>query len=135
VNANAAQRLGKLAVIGKDGTGHRRSNRAALWEEARCGGKPERAELAALVARAKTLRGVIEHEQALGCATSAIASWSALWPNRSTGITARGFSPRCRAVAMPRSSEAGSMLKVSSSTSTKTGAAPVSATASPVAQT
>ena len=35
---------------------------------------------------------------------------------------------------MPRFSEAASMLKVASSTSTNTGVAPVSATASPVAQ-
>src|SRR6478672_2955364 len=35
---------------------------------------------------------------------------------------------------MPRASEAGSMLKVASSTSTKTGVAPTSATTSPVAQ-
>src|SRR3569832_42947 len=62
------------------------------------------------------------------------ASWSALWPNRSTGITPRGFNPNRLAVAIPRLSEAASMLKVASSTSTNSGFAPVSATASPVAQ-
>src|SRR5712664_314553 len=63
-----------------------------------------------------------------------MASWSALCPNRSTGITALGFRPDFVAVAMPRVSEPGSMLKVVSSTSTNTGVAPVRATASPVAQ-
>src|SRR6266478_4915703 len=63
-----------------------------------------------------------------------MASWSALCPNRSTGITAFGLRPRLIAVAMPRLSEWASMLKVASSTSTNTGVAPVSATASPVAQ-
>src|SRR5467141_1428790 len=61
-------------------------------------------------------------------------SWSALCPNRSTGITALGLRPSLVAVAMPRFSELGSMLNVASSTSTKTGVAPASATASPVAQ-
>src|SRR6266446_9171111 len=63
-----------------------------------------------------------------------IASWSALCPNRSTGITAFGLRPSLIAVAMPRLSELASMLKVASSTSTNTGVAPVSATGSPVAQ-
>src|SRR6516165_7394210 len=67
-------------------------------------------------------------------ATAPIASWSALCPNRSTGITALGLRPSLLAVAMPRLSEAASMLKVVASTSTKTGVAPASATASPVAQ-
>src|ERR1700674_747552 len=66
-------------------------------------------------------------------ATLPMASWSALCPNRSTGITALGCRPHLIAVAMPRFSEPASMLKVASSTSTKTGVAPVSATASPVA--
>src|ERR1700733_5433850 len=62
------------------------------------------------------------------------SSWSALWPNRSTGMTPRGFRPNRLAVAMPRLNEAASILKVASSTSTNTGVAPTSATASPVAQ-
>src|SRR6266478_4955220 len=63
-----------------------------------------------------------------------MASWSAGCPNRSTGITALGLRPSLIAVAIPRLSEAVSMLNVTSSTSTNTGVAPVSATASPVAQ-
>src|SRR3984885_7396014 len=62
------------------------------------------------------------------------SSWSALWPNRSTGMTPRGFRPNRLAVAMPRLNEAASILKVASSTSTNIGLAPTSATASPVAQ-
>src|SRR4051794_13129819 len=49
-------------------------------------------------------------------------------------MTAFGFSPNFLAVAIPRSSAAASILKVASSTSTKTGVAPASAAASPVAQ-
>src|SRR6516225_1942637 len=46
----------------------------------------------------------------------------------------RGLRLTLLAVAIPRPSEATSILKVASSTSTNTGVAPVSATASPVAQ-
>src|SRR3569832_2371571 len=46
----------------------------------------------------------------------------------------RGYNPNRLAVAIPRLSDAASMLKVASSTSTNSGFAPVSATASPVAQ-
>ena len=65
VHADAPQRLRSFASSGE--------NRAAIAEAAeRLGGKEagrgrvaEGAELAALVARAKGLRGIIEHEQAL----------------------------------------------------------------------
>src|SRR5229473_7262918 len=67
-------------------------------------------------------------------AIAPMASWSALCPNRSTGITALGMRPSFFAFAMPRFNEFTSMLNVASSTSTNTGVAPVSATASPVAQ-
>src|ERR1700682_840697 len=63
-----------------------------------------------------------------------MASWSALCPNRSTAITALGLRPSFFAVAIPCFREFASMLNVTSSTSTNTGVAPVSATASPVAQ-
>src|SRR6266404_1101083 len=52
-----------------------------------------------------------------------MASWSAGCPNRSTGITALGLRPSLIAVAIPRLSEAVSMLNVTSSTSTNTGGA------------
>src|SRR6202790_2761860 len=63
-----------------------------------------------------------------------MASWSALSPNRSTALSALGLRPSFFAVAIPCFSEFASMLKEASSTSTNTGVAPVSATASPVAQ-
>ena len=66
VNANAAQRLGKLVIIGKDGATIAEAAERFCREEAGRGRKSQRADPAALVARAKTLRGVIEHEQALG---------------------------------------------------------------------
>ncbi len=66
VNADAAQRLGKLVVIGKDGATIAEAAERLGGEEAGRGRKAQRADPAALVARAKPLRGVIEHEQAFG---------------------------------------------------------------------
>ena len=66
VDANAAQRLGKLGIVGEDRAAVAEAAERLGREEAGRGGKAEGAEPAALVARAKTLRGVIEHEQALG---------------------------------------------------------------------
>ena len=66
MNADAAQRLGKFVIIGKDGAAIAEAAERLCREEAGRGRKSQRADPAALVARAKTLRGVIEHEQALG---------------------------------------------------------------------
>src|SRR5207237_9611534 len=63
VNADAAQRLGKFVVFGKDGAAVAAAAERLGGEEAGRGRKSQRADPAALVARAKTLRGVIEHEQ------------------------------------------------------------------------
>src|SRR5499427_1370805 len=67
-------------------------------------------------------------------AIAATASWSAGRPNRSTGMTALGLSPRRLAWAIARSRLVGSMLNVASSTSANTGVAPSSAATSAVAQ-
>jgi hypothetical protein len=53
-------------IIGKDGAAIAEAAERLVVEEAGRGRKPKRADPAALVARAKTLRSVIEHEQALG---------------------------------------------------------------------
>ena len=66
VNANAAQRLGKLVIIGKDGATIAEAAERFCREEAGRGRKSQRTDPAALVARTKTLGCVIEHEQALG---------------------------------------------------------------------
>ena len=66
VHANAAQRLGKLVIVGEDRAAVAEAAERLCREKAGRGGKAEGAEPAALVARAKALRGVIEHEQAFG---------------------------------------------------------------------
>ncbi len=58
--------LGKLVIVGEDRAAIAIAAERLGREEAGRGGKPEGAELAALVAGAKALRGIIEHEQSLG---------------------------------------------------------------------
>src|SRR5215831_823273 len=77
---------------------------------------------------------VVIGEDRSAVAIAATASWSAGRPNRSTGMTALGLSPRRLAWAIARLRLAGSMLNVASSTSANTGVAPSSATTSAVAQ-
>ena len=66
MHADAAQRLGKLGIVGEDRAAIAEAAERLGRKEAGRGRKPEGAELAALVARAKALRGVVEHEQAFG---------------------------------------------------------------------
>src|SRR6185437_12070261 len=66
VRADAFQGLRKLRVVGKDRAAVAEAAERLGREEAGCGGKAEGAEAPALVACAKTLRGVIQHEQTLG---------------------------------------------------------------------
>ena len=66
VHADAAQRRRELVVIGEDRAAVAEAAERLCREEAGRGGESEGAELAALVAGAETLSGVIEHEQALG---------------------------------------------------------------------
>src|SRR5207244_11027712 len=66
MHADAAQPLGERGIVGKDGAAVAIAAERLCGEEAGRGGAAEGAEAAALVAGAKALRGVIEHEQALG---------------------------------------------------------------------
>ena len=64
VHADAAQRRRELVVIGEDRAAVAEAAERLCREEAGRGRQRQRAELAALVARAKPLCGVVEHEQA-----------------------------------------------------------------------
>ena len=66
VDADAAQGLRKFRVVGEDRAAVAEAAERLCREKAGRGGKAEGAEAAALVARAEALRGVVEHEQALG---------------------------------------------------------------------
>ena len=66
MDADAAQLLRQLGIVGEDGAAVAEAAERLGREEAGGGGKAEGAEAAALVARAEPLRGVIEHEQAFG---------------------------------------------------------------------
>ncbi len=66
VDADAAQRFGKFGIVGEDRPAVAEAAERLGREKAGRGDEAEGAETAALVAGAKRLRGVIEHEQALG---------------------------------------------------------------------
>ena len=66
VDADAAQRACEFGIVGEDRAAVAEAAERLGREEAGRGRKAERAETAALVARAKGLRRVVEHEQALG---------------------------------------------------------------------
>ena len=68
VDADAAQRRGKFGIVGEDRAAVAEAAERFGREKAGRGGMAVGAEPAALVARAKTLRGIIEHEQAFGFA-------------------------------------------------------------------
>ena len=65
MDAHAAQRLGEVGVVGEDRTAIAIAAERLGREEAGGGGKPAGAEPPSLVAGAKALGGVVEHEHAL----------------------------------------------------------------------
>src|SRR5436305_5778300 len=66
VDANAAQCVRQLGIVGEYGTAVTVAAERLGRKKAGCGGEAERAETTTLVARAEALCGVIQNEQALG---------------------------------------------------------------------
>jgi hypothetical protein len=74
VNANAAQALCEIGVVGENRAAVAVAAERLCGKEAGRRGKTERAELAALVGGAERLCGVVQHKQVFASATSAMAS-------------------------------------------------------------
>src|SRR5262245_45665678 len=64
MHADAAQVFRKLRIVGQDRSAVAETTERFCREKAGRGREPKGTELAALVARAKALRGIIEYEQA-----------------------------------------------------------------------
>ena len=136
MHADAAQGFGQRGIIGEDRAAVAVAAERLGREEAGRGGKAEGAEAAALVgARRSPAPRRRARTAPRPRRPPRWRRWSAALPeqvDRHHRLRLAGRAcarSRCRASANSRS-----MLKVASSTSTKTGVAPVSATASPVAQ-
>ena len=66
MHADAAELFGELVIVGEDRAAVAEAAERLGRKETGRGRKAEGAELAALVGRAKSLRGVVQHEQAFG---------------------------------------------------------------------
>ena len=99
VDADAAQRLGKFGVVGEDRAAVAKTAERLGREKAGRGGEAEGAEPAALVAGAESLRGVVEHEQALGLGDRADRVMVGALPEQID----RNHRPRLEAVLSSRS--------------------------------